>query len=134
MIGPKSSGEDGGRRVRVERVGVLGVMAGVFIVLDRAVDMALDFLGAGGVSDSSSRIMVGRLGLGLAGERLRFSLRGGFGMSRWIQRRSANKEGISSGLERHKHTLYATYVQSTNTRLPWYHSRLAQSAVRWKIP
>jgi hypothetical protein len=65
------------------------------LVLERAVVTALRFLGAGGVSDSSSERIVGRLCFGLAAARLRFGLRGGLGMSRWIQRRSAdNNKGL----------------------------------------
>ena len=95
MIGPNSSDEGGGRRVREERlVGVLGEAAGFLLVLTRAVVTALRFFGTGGVSDSSERTM-GRLGLGLASARLRFRLRGGLGMSRWIQRRSANDRGLT---------------------------------------
>ncbi len=94
-MGPKSSGEDGGRRVREERVlGVLGETTRFPLVLGRAVATALRFFGTGGVSDSSSERIVGRLGLGLVAARLRFGLRGGFGMSRWIQRRSANNNGL----------------------------------------
>jgi hypothetical protein len=52
------------------------------------------FLGAGGVSDSSSERIMARLGLAF-GARLRFRLRGCLGMSRWIQRRSAIHEGIN---------------------------------------
>lgn len=90
MIGPNSSDEDGGRRVREERiVGVLGEAAAFLLVLERTVVTALRFFGAGGVSDSSSERMAGRFGFGLVGARLRFRLRGGLGMSRCIQRRSA---------------------------------------------
>ena len=67
--------------------GVLGEAAGFLLVLARAVVTASRFFGTGGVSDSSERTM-GRLSLGLAGARLRF--REGLGMSRWIQRWSAN--------------------------------------------
>ena len=101
MIGPSSSGEDGGRRVRAERVGVFGVTAGVLMVLERAAVEALRFLGDGGVSDSSSESAAGALGLGLGRARLRFRLRGGFGGSRWIQRRSANNEGINGATQPH---------------------------------
>jgi hypothetical protein len=91
VIGPKASDGGGGRRVREERaVGVLGEVTMFLLVLERAVVTALRFFGAGGVSDSSSEIIAGRLCLGLVAARLRFGLRGGLGMSRWIQRRSAN--------------------------------------------
>jgi hypothetical protein len=95
-MGPKSSGEGGGRRVREERaVGVLGVLGEVtrlLLVLERAVVTALRFFGAGGVSDSSSERIAGRLCFGLVAARLRLGLRGGLGTSRWIQRRSANNK------------------------------------------
>ena len=94
MIGPNSSDEGGGRRVREERlVGVLGEAAGFLLVLARAVVTALRFSGMGGVSQR--REPWGVLGLGLVGARLRFRLRGGLGMSRWIQRRSANDKGLT---------------------------------------
>ena len=92
MIGPKFSDEDGGQRVREERVGVLGEVTTFLLVLERAVATALRFFGAGDVSDSSSEITAGRLCFGLVAARLRFGLRGGLGMSRWIQRRSANNK------------------------------------------
>jgi hypothetical protein len=96
VIGPNSSDEGGGRRVREERlVGVLGEGAGFLLVLARAVVTALRFFGTGGISESSSERTMGRLDLGLAGARLRFRLRGGLGMSRWIQRRSANNEELT---------------------------------------
>ena len=101
MIGPSSSGEDRGRRVHAERVGVCGVTAGVLLVLERAAVEALRFLGAGGVSGSSSERAAGALGLGLGRARLRFRLRGGLGGSRWIQRRSANHEGINDATQPH---------------------------------
>jgi hypothetical protein len=70
--------------VRVERDGVWGVTAEILMVLERVVVGALRFLGAGGVSDSSSVRGMELLGLvlGLVGARLRFRLRGGLGMSR----------------------------------------------------
>lgn len=110
VIGPKSSDEDGGRRVRDERVvGVLGEAAGFLLLLERTVVTALRFFGAGGVSDSSSERTAGRLGLGLVGARLRFRLRGGFGMSRWIQRRSADNKGLTRS--RDCRALSNTYTQ-----------------------
>ena len=82
--------------MREERaVGVLGELTRFLLVLERAVVTALRFFGAGGVSDSSSERIAGRLCFGLAAARLRFGLRGGFGMSRWIQRRSANNKGLT---------------------------------------
>lgn len=82
--------------MREERaVGVLGEATTFLLVLGRAVVTALRFFGAGGVSDSSSERIVGRLCFGLAGARLRFGLREGLGMSRWIQRRSANNKGLT---------------------------------------
>jgi hypothetical protein len=94
VIGPSSWGEDGGRRAREERVGVLGVTAGVEVAVERADVAALRFFGTGGASDSSSRRAGVRLGLDLAA-RLRFRWRGGFGMARWIQRRSANDKVVN---------------------------------------
>jgi hypothetical protein len=101
VIGPSSSGEDGGGRVRAERVGVFDVTAGVLLVLERTAVEALRFLGAGGVSGSSSERAAGALGLGLGRARLRFRLRGGFGGSRWIQRRSADHEKINNVKQPH---------------------------------
>jgi hypothetical protein len=95
-MGPRSSGEQGGRRGREERVGVRGVAAGILIVFRRTVGAGLRFLGVGGSSDSSSSRIMGRLAFGFVGARLRFRLRGGFGMARWIQRRSAGERGWSS--------------------------------------
>jgi hypothetical protein len=60
------------------------------MALERAAVAALRFFGAGGVSGSSPGRAVTRLGLVFVGTRLRFRLRGGFGMARWTQRRSAN--------------------------------------------
>lgn len=80
--------------MREERVvGVLGEVTRFLLVLERAVVTALRLFGAGGVSDSSSGRIAGRLCFGLVAARLRFGLRGGLGTSRWIQRRSANNEG-----------------------------------------
>jgi hypothetical protein len=92
-MGPRSSDDDGGRRGREERVGVRGVAAGILIVFWRTVGvaLALTFLGVGGASDSSSSKTMGRLDFGFVGARLRFRLRGGFGMARWVQRRSASR-------------------------------------------
>lgn len=82
--------------MREERVvGVLGEVTRFLLVLDRAVVTTLRFFGATGVSDSSSERIAGRLCFGLVTARLRFGLRGGLGMSRWIQRRSANKKGLT---------------------------------------
>ena len=68
-------------------MGVLEEGGGILMV-----PAALRFFGAGGVSDSSSVKAASGLGLGLVGARLRFRLRGGFGMVRWIQRRSAGRQ------------------------------------------
>jgi hypothetical protein len=82
--------------VREERVvEVLEEVARFLLVLERAVVTALRFFGAAGVSDSSLEIIAGRLCFGLVAARLRFGLRGGLGMSRWIQRRSANNKGLT---------------------------------------
>lgn len=82
--------------MREERVvGVLGEATRFLLVLERAVVTALRFFGVGGKSDSSSERIAGRLGFGLVAARLRFGLRGGFGMSRWIQRRSANNKELT---------------------------------------
>ena len=82
--------------MREERVvGVLGEVTRFLLVLERAVVTALRFFGAAGVSDSSSERTTGRLCFGLVAARLRFGLRGGLGMSRWIQRRSANNKGLT---------------------------------------
>jgi hypothetical protein len=98
VIGPSSSGEEGGRRVRAERVGALWVTGEVLMALERAAVAALRFFGAGGVSGSSSGRAVTRLGLGFVATRLRFKLRGGFGMARWTHRRSA-KDGVVNEVE-----------------------------------
>jgi hypothetical protein len=68
------------------------------MALERAALAALRFFGAGGVSGSSSGRAVARLGLCFVGTRLRFRLRGGFGMARWTQRRSA-KDEVVNGVE-----------------------------------
>jgi hypothetical protein len=82
--------------VREERaVGILGEAIRFLLVLERAVVTALRFFGAGGVSESSSEIIARRLCFGLVAARLRFGLRGGLGMSRWIQRRSANNKRLT---------------------------------------
>lgn len=57
------------------------------------VPAALPFLGVGGVSGSSSVKAVSDFVLGFIGARLRFRLRGCFGMVCWIQRRSADRQG-----------------------------------------
>ncbi len=82
--------------MREERVvGVLGEETRFLLVLGRAVVTALRLFGAGDASNSSSERITGRLFFGLVAARLRFGLRGGLGMSRWIQRRSANNKGLT---------------------------------------
>ena len=58
------------------------------------VPAALRFLGVGGGFDSSSVKAASGLVLGLVGARLRLVFRGGFGMTRWIQRRSAGRDEV----------------------------------------
>jgi hypothetical protein len=96
--------------VREERVvDVLGEVTRFLLVLERAVVTALRFFGAGDVSDSSSERIVGRLCFGLVFARLRFELRMGLGVSRWIQRRSANDKGLTK--TRHNRALSETYAR-----------------------
>ena len=86
-MGPSSLGDDGGRRGRVGRVGVRVEVGGILMV-----PLALRFLGVGGASDSSSVKAASGLGFGFVSVRLRLRFRGGFGMVRWIQRRSAGRQ------------------------------------------